>query len=312
MDRPSRLRRSILSVPANRDKLVAKAFTLEADGIMLDLEDSIPVDEKEEARVRVVEIFRGRDWGRRLRAYRMNGMDTPWAYRDLIDVCEAVGDRLDVVVVPKVNDAGEIKTLDWLLGQIEARKGLGRRIGIEASIETAAGMLRVGEIAFSSPRLEALVFGIADYAASVTMPTHGISGHGEGQEEYPGHRFHFALSRMVMAAKAAGLAAIDAPYGDFQDEAGLRRSARLGAALGLDGKWAIHPNQLAVINETFTPSAADVERSQRILQAYREAQREGRGTLAIDGKMVDGASIRLAETICLQWEALVAQTRGES
>ena len=170
MDRPIRLRRSILSVPANRDRLVQKAFTLPADVIMLDLEDSVPIAEKDEARQRVVRIFREADWGGRVRAYRINAMDTPWAYRDVIDVMEAVGDQVDVLVVPKVNDASEIKAIDYLLRQIEQRMERSHTVGMEASIETAAGMLRVDEIAFSSPRLEALVFGIADYAASLTMP----------------------------------------------------------------------------------------------------------------------------------------------
>jgi citrate lyase beta subunit len=304
MERTPRLRRSILSVPANREKLVQKAFTLPADVIMLDLEDSVPVPEKEAARAQVVRAFKEQDWGGRVRAYRINAMDTPFAYRDIINVVEAAGDQVDLIVVPKVNDSAEIKAIGYLLRQIELRMGFARPIGIEASVETALGMLRVGEIAFSSPRLETLVFGIADYAASVTMSSKGVSGHGESEELYPGHRFHFPLSRMVMAAKAAGLAAIDAPYGNYRDPEGLKGSCLLSAALGCDGKWAIHPDQLEVINEVYSPSSEDVERSQRIMQAYREAERQGLGTLAVDGKMVDAASIRIAQTICDQWEAI--------
>jgi citrate lyase beta subunit len=308
MDRPIRLRRSILSVPANRDRLVQKAFTLPTDVIMLDLEDSVPVSEKDEARQRVVQIFREADWGGRVRAYRINAMDTPWAYRDVIDVIEAVGDRVDVVVVPKVNEASEIKAIDYLLRQIEQRMERINTVGMEASIETAAGMLRVDEIAFASPRLEALVFGIADYAASLTMPTKGVSGHGDSEDVYPGHRWHFPLSRMVMAAKAAGLAAIDAPYGDYRDTEGLRHSCRLSAALGYDGKWAIHPDQLPIINDQYTPSKEDVQRAQKILEAYHLAQEEGIGSLAVDGKMVDAASIRIAQLVCAQWEAIAAKS----
>ena len=304
MEGPIRLRRSILSVPANREKMVKKAFSLPADVIMLDLEDSVPVQEKEEARKRVIAAFREEEWGRKVRAYRINGMDTPFAYRDVIDIVEAVGDRIDVVVVPKVNDPGEIKAIDYLLTQIELRRGYRNSIGIEASIETATGMLRVEEIAFSSPRLEALVFGVADYGASMMMLSKGISGHGDSEEFYPGHRWHFPLSRMTMAAKAAGLAAIDAPYGNYKDPEGLRRSCLLSASLGLDGKWAIHPEQVQTINEIYTPSPEDVRRSQRILEAYEEAQKEGCGSLAIDGKMVDAASIRIARVICGQWEAI--------
>jgi len=203
-----------------------------------------------------------------------------------------------------VNEAAEVKAVDYMLTQIEARMGFKNRVGIEASIETAAGMLWAGEIAFSSPRLEALPFGVADYGASLTVLSKGISGHGDMEDFYPGHRWHFPLSRMAMAAKAAGLAAIDAPFGDYKDPEGLRRSCLMSAALGYDGKWVIHPDQVSIVNEIFTPSLEDVERSQRILEAYGQAQQEGCGSLAIDGKMVDAASIRVARTIYSQWEAI--------
>ena len=305
-----RLRRSILSVPANREKMVLKAFTLPVDVVMLDLEDSVPVPEKEAARKNVVSILRDRDWGGRVRAYRINAMDTPFAYRDLIDVVEEAGDFLDVVVVPKVNDPAEIKAIDYLLTQIETRMGFRKRIGLEASIETAEGMLKVGEIAFASSRLETLVFGVADYGASLTMMNKGISGHGDKEDFYPGHRWHFPLSRMVMAAKAAGLAAIDAPFGDYKNPEGLRHSCTLSAALGFDGKWVIHPDQIAVVNEMYTPSQEDIERSRRILSAYEEAQKEGCGSLALDGKMVDAASIRVARVVQSQWEAMEKRKNG--
>ena len=307
MDRPVRLRRSILSVPANREKMLEKALGLPADVVMLDLEDSVPVEEKDPARKRVVAALQEKDWGGRVRAYRMNGMDTPFAYRDLIDVVESAGDRVDVIVVPKVNDPGEIRAIDSFLTQIEMHKGFQRRIGLEASIETARGMLYVDQIAFSSPRLEALVFGIADYAASLGMLSKGVSGHGESEDFYPGHRWHYALSRMAMAAKAAGLAAIDAPFGNYRDGDGLRKACLLSAALGCDGKWAIHPDQIEPINEMYTPSADDVKRSREILKAYREAQSKGCGSLALDGKMIDAASIRIARVICSQWEAIAAK-----
>lgn len=305
MERPIRLRRSILSVPSNREKMVQKAFSLPVDYIMLDLEDSVPVQEKEQARKRVAEIFREQDWKGKVRAYRINSMDTPFAYRDLIDVVEAAGDRIDVIVVPKVVDPSEIKAIDYILTQIEMRMGFKESsIGLEASIETAEGMLRAGEIAFSSPRLEALVFGVADYGASLTMMNKGISGHGDMEEFYPGHRWHFPLSRMAMAAKAAGLAAIDAPYGDYKNPEGLRRSCVLSAALGFDGKWVIHPEQIQIINEMYTPSGEDIERCRRILDAYEQARDSGCGSLALDGKMVDAASIRVARMVCAQWEAI--------
>jgi len=304
MKRPIRLRRSVLSVPANREKMVQKAFGLPADVIMLDLEDSVPVPEKEKARAEVVRVLQAGAWAGQVRAYRINAMDTPFAYRDVIDVVEAAGQWVDVIVVPKVNDPAEIKALDYLLSQIELRMGLSNRIGLEASIETAEGMLRVGEIALSSSRLEALVFGVADYSASLSVKSKGVSGHGEAEGFYPGHRWHFPLSRMVMAAKAAGLAAIDAPYGNYKDPDGLRESCLLSAGLGYDGKWAIHPDQLEWINQVYSPSAEDVERSRRILAAYAEARAKGHGSLTLDGKMVDAASVRIAEVIAAQWDAM--------
>jgi citrate lyase beta subunit len=304
MNKPIRLRRSILSVPANREKMVEKAFTLGMDMLMLDIEDSVPVQEKVEARKRVAAVFKGGDWGNRVRAYRINAMDTPFAYRDIIDIVEAAGELIDVIIVPKVNDAAEIKAIDYLLTQIELNMGFKKTIGLEASIETALGMLRVDEIAFSSPRLEALVFGIADYGASLTMMSKGISGHGDLEGFYPGHRWHFPLSRMAMAAKAAGLAAIDAPYGDYKNPDALKHSCLLSASLGYDGKWAIHPDQVNIINEMYTPSPEDVKRAERIILAYEEAKATGCGSLAIDGKMVDAASIRIAEAIYKQWKII--------
>ncbi len=308
MAEQTRLRRSIISVPANREKMVVKAFSLPVDVIMLDLEDSVPVPEKDEARKRVIAAFREQDWKGKVRSYRINGMDTPFAYRDIIDVVEAAGEFIDVIVVPKVNDPGEIKAIDYLLTQIEMRMGFERHIGLEPSIETAAGMLRAGDIALSSPRLETLVFGVADYGASLTMMTKGVSGHGDMEEFYPGHRWHFPLSMMAMAAKAGGLAAIDAPYGDYRDPEGLRRSCILSAALGYDGKWVIHPDQIGIINEIYTPSQEDFDRSKRICDAYKEAQKAGCGSLAIDGKMVDAASIRVAQGVCSQWECIMRRT----
>jgi citrate lyase beta subunit len=312
MDRPIRLRRSILSVPANRERMLEKAFKVPADVVMLDLEDSVPAEEKEEARGLVISALKDRDWQHRVRACRINAMDTPFAYRDVIDIAENAGECLDVLVVPKVNDPSEIKAIDYLLTQIEARMDFRCQIGLEASIETAQGMVRADEIAVSSSRLEALVFGVADYSASLGMMSKGVSGHGEAEELYPGHRFHFPLSRMALAAKAAGLAAIDAPYGDYRDAAGLRRSCLLSAALGYDGKWAIHPDQLEVINQTYTPSWEDVERSRLVLEAYEGAVRRGTGSFALDGKMIDAASVRIARVVVAQWDAIQQREKGSN
>ena len=288
------LRRSVLSVPGSSEKMMSKAVSLPADEIMLDLEDGVALEEKEGARAKIIRSLVDYDWGGRVRAYRINALDTPFAYRDIIEVVEEAGTSIDVVVIPKVEKAADVQFVDLLVSQIELRMGLKKRIALEASIETALGMLNVREIAFASPRLEALVFGVADYGASLTMPSGGLSGHGDAEEQYPGHRWHFPLSRVVMAAKAAGLAAIDAPYGDFKDSTGLKKSCQIAASLGYDGKWAIHPDQLKIVNAVFTPSDDDISLAQRILQAYRKAEAAGKGATALDGKMVDGGSIRLA------------------
>ena len=289
-----RLRRSVLSVPGSSDKMIRKSLELPADEIMLDLEDGVALEEKEGARSRIIRALKDRDWGDRVRAYRINSLDTPFAYRDIINVVEQAGESIEVIVIPKVEKAADVQFVALLLRQIEMNQGLKKTIGLEASIETALGMLNVKEIAFSSPRLETLVFGIADYGASLTMPSSGVSGHGDAEENLM-HRWHFPLSRMVMAAKAAGLAAIDAPFGDFKDEKGLKKSCQQAASLGYDGKWAIHPAQLDTINETFTPSAEDISRAQIILKAYEEVKASGEGATALDGKMVDAASVRLAQ-----------------
>ena len=289
-----RLRRSVLSVPGSSDKMITKSLELPADEIMLDLEDGVALEEKEGARAKIVRALKDYDWGDRVRAYRINGLDTPFAYGDIIDVVEQAGENIDIIVIPKVEKAADVQFVDLLLRQIEMNVGLKKTIGLEASIETALGMLNVKEIAFASPRLETLVFGIADYGASLTMPSSDVSGHGDAEEGLR-HRWHFPMSRMVMAAKAAGLAAIDAPYGDFRDEAGLKKSCQQAASLGYDGKWAIHPAQLDTINNTFTPNAEDISRARMILQAYEEGKASGEGATALDGKMVDAASVRLAQ-----------------
>jgi citrate lyase beta subunit len=289
-----RLRRSVLSVPGSSDKMIRKGLELPADEIMLDLEDGVALEEKEGARSRIIRALKDHDWGDRVRAYRINGLDTPFAYRDIIDVVEQAGEGIDVIVIPKVEKAADVQFVAQLLSQIEMNVGLKKTIGLEASIETALGMLNVKEIAFASPRLETLVFGIADYGASLTMPSSGVSGHGDAEENLM-HRWHFPLSRMVMAAKAAGLAAIDAPFGDFKDQTGSKKSCQRAASLGYDGKWAIHPAQLDTINATFTPSAEDISRARIILKAYEKVKASGGGATALDGKMVDAASVRLAQ-----------------
>jgi len=290
--------RSILSIPGHIEKMHIKARESSVDVVMLDLEDSVPVDAKYEARRQVTQTLESIDWGRKSVTVRINSTDTPFCYRDIVDIVEYAGDRIDTLVLPKVNNAGDVHFVSRLLDGIEMARGHVRPIGIEACIETAQGLEQVSAIAAASPRLRTLVFGIADYTASVGARLVSLSGHGESESElYPGHRWHYPLSKMVQAAKAFGLLAIDAPYGNFKDNEGLVKSATMACALGCDGKWAIHPGQIDAINQVFSPSKEDIERAARVLSAAREAELNGRGAIAVDGRMVDQATIRLARQL---------------
>jgi citrate lyase beta subunit len=290
--------RSVLSVPGHVLKMHGKAAESPADVIMLDLEDSVPQEAKEAARSQVVESLSAIDWHGKMVTVRINSLDTPFAYRDLVEIAEGAGQKIDAIVVPKVNHPGDIHCVDRLLDGIEQARGLLGTIGIEASIETAAGLAEVTAIARASRRLQTLVFGIADYSASVGARLVSLSGHGENEEEiYPGHRWHFALSRMIMAAKANGLLAIDAPYGHFKDNEGLQRSTVMAGSLGCDGKWAIHPSQLSTINQVFSPTAEDIGRAVTILEAAEAGARHHRGAVAVEGRMIDQATVRLARQL---------------
>lgn len=291
-------RRSILSVPGHIEKMHRKASESPADVIMLDLEDSVPVSEKDNARKVVVSSLQSIDWGEKTVSARVNALDTAFGYRDLIALAEQCGSILDTVVFPKVDHCGDIHFADRLLRGVEMHLRLSRPIGIEAIIESAVGLEKVSEIAGASDRLRTLVFGVADYSASIGARLVSISGHGEKEEEsYPGHRWNFALSRLVMTAKAHGLMAIDAPYGNYNDLDGLQRAALIACALGCDGKWAIHPDQIEPINDVFSPSAEDIDRARTVLDAYEEARARGRGAAAVDGRMVDAATVRLARQL---------------
>jgi len=293
-------RRSNLSVPGHLKKMHGKACESQADVIMLDLEDSVPVEEKVNAREQVVESLLSLDWSRKTVTVRINSLDTPYAYRDLLEVAEKAGHVIDAIVIPKVNHPGDVYFADRMLSGIAMQTGRSSAIGIEASIETAEGLLRATEIVQASDRVKTLVFGIADYSASIGARLVSISGHGEKEEAlYPGHRWHFAISNMVMHAKAGGALAIDAPYGNFKDLEGLRRSAVMACALGCDGKWAIHPSQIEVINEVFTPSQADIALAAKVIEANNLAKSEGKGAIAVEGRMVDQATVRLASKL---WE----------
>lgn len=290
--------RSILSVPGHIQKMHLKASKSNADVVMLDLEDSVPLEEKEEARRVVLSSLQEVDWGKKTVSVRINGTDTPFAYRDIISLAEGAGGRIDSFVIPKVNTPSECHFVSYLLDGIERSAGIKRRIGMELSIETAEGMENVSEIARSTDRALSLVFGIADFSASIGARLISISGHGEHEEEiYPGHRWHYALSRMVVSGKANGLRVIDAPFGNYNDHEGLKKSAGLSLALGCDGKWAIHPSQIDIINEVYSPSPEEIERAQRIVEAHLIAESKGLGAVSVEGRMVDQATIRMAKDL---------------
>jgi citrate lyase beta subunit len=275
-----------------------KAAASAADVIMLDLEDSVPLASKGDARQQVIHSLQQIDWTAKTVTVRINGLDTGCGYRDLLEVAETAGDHLANIVIPKVDHPRDIHFAARLLDGIELHTGHQRPLGLEASIETAAGLEQVTAIAEASDRVQTLVFGIADYSASIGARLVSLSGHGEREETlYPGHRWHFALSRMVMAGKARNLMVIDAPYGNFKDPQGLQRSAVMACALGCDGKWAIHPGQIDTLNRVFSPTREDIERAGRVLQAFQEAQEKGRGAIAVDGRMVDQATVRLAHQL---------------
>jgi malyl-CoA/(S)-citramalyl-CoA lyase len=290
--------RSVLSVPGHVQKMHVKAAESAADVIMLDLEDSVPQEAKEAARRQVLQSLQTINWRKKTVTLRINGLDSPFAYRDLLEIVEGAGEKVHSIVVPKVNHPGDIHFVERMLDGIEQARQLSGSIGIEASIETATGMAEIMAIAGASRRLQSLVFGIADYSASIGARLVSISGHGENEADiYPGHRWHFALSRIVMAAKANDLLAIDAPYGNFKDSEGLQQSTVMAGALGCDGKWAIHPNQIEVINRVFSPSVEDIDRAVTILEAAQLAKQQFRGAIAVDGRMVDQATVRLAQLL---------------
>jgi malyl-CoA/(S)-citramalyl-CoA lyase len=291
--------RSELAVPAIRPELFPKAAAGAADAVFLDLEDSVPEAQKAEARANAVRAIREIDWGTKILAVRINGLDTPHAWRDLTALLEEGGERLDVVMVPKIGDPREVFALDLWCSGVEGAVGRGRRVGLGLVIETAKGLSAVEAIAGASPRVESLHLGVADLAASLGMRTTAIGGL---NPDYAGPAgmldpWHFALARVIAAARAAGVRPIDGPYGDFRDAPGLEASARRARAMGAEGKMAIHPGQVAAINALFSPSEAELAQARRILAAMAEAQAAGRAAVALDGKLLDIASIRQAEAV---------------
>jgi len=305
---PVRLTRSMLFVPASRPAMIAKAAASVADAVCLDLEDSVLPDEKAASRVNVVRALREIDFGRRVRMVRINSLDTEYADRDLMEVMEAAGERVDVVMVPKAASAADIAFVDGVLSRIEEARGLTTRIGIEAQIESAAGFLYVREIASASSRLEGLIFGPGDFAASMQMPASSIGELDEYDKLYPGHRYHAVMLTIVAAARANGLRCMDGPYAGYTDTAGLIRACQIATALGFDGKQCIHPGQLATVNAAFSPSEDEVARASALVKAYEAAIAEGRGAATHEGRMIDAASLRMAQVILRRHE--LAQGSG--
>ena len=290
----ARVNRSEQAVPGSNPTFMEKASKGLADVVFLDLEDAVAPDEKEKARKNVIEALQELDWSDKTVSVRINGLDTHYMYRDVVDVVEQAGDRLDTILIPKVGVAADVYMVDAMLTQIEMAQGYSNKIGIEALIEITLGMANVDAIATSSPRMEAMHFGVADYAASCRARTTNIGGL---NPDYPGDQWHHGLSRMLVACRAYGLRAIDGPFGDFNDPDGYLDAARRGAAMGYEGKWAIHPSQIDLAHEVFSPPAAEVDRARRILVALEEAAAQGKGAAQLDGRMIDAASARMAENV---------------
>lgn len=289
-----RLQRSELAVPGSNPGMMEKAAQSEADYVFLDVEDAVAPDEKEKARKNIIQALNDIDWRSKTISVRINGIDTHYMYRDVVDIVEQAGHKLDTILIPKAGVQADVYLVDAMVTQIEMAKGLTNRIGLEALIETALGMANVEAIATSSRRLEALHFGVADYAASCRARTVNIGGL---NPDYPGDQWHAALSRMVVACRAYGLRAIDGPFGDFNDPDGYILGAKRAAALGYEGKWAIHPSQIALANQVMSPPEKEVTRAKRVLEALKEAAAAGKGAAQLDGRMIDAASARMAENI---------------
>jgi citrate lyase subunit beta/citryl-CoA lyase len=294
-------RRSCLSVPGSSEKMLAKAPTLGADMVFLDLEDAVAPLEKEAARAKVVDAVKNQEWGERILCVRVNAWDTKWTYGDVIDVVGNAGDRLEEIMLPKVQTASEVSALDLLLRQVEINAGLPTgHVGIEAQIETAQGLINVEEICAASPRLETVILGPVDFSASMEMPS--LSG-GLLIPEYPGDYFHYVFMKILMAARANGLQAIDGPYVKVRDADGFREYSRRTQLLGFDGKWALHPDQVAILNELFSPSQEQFDRAWDILDAYRAAtEGERRGAVMFGDEMIDEASRKVAVKVVARGE----------
>jgi citrate lyase subunit beta/citryl-CoA lyase len=303
-------RRSCHAVPGSNEKFLAKAPSLPADMFFLDLEDAVAPLEKEAARAKVVAAIRGEDWGDAVVCVRVNAWDTKWTYGDVIEVVSEAGTRLDELMLPKVQSAAEVVALDLLLTQVEINSGLpAGHIGIEAQIETARGLINVEEICAASPRIETVILGPVDFSASMGMPS--LSG-GLLIPEYPGDYFHYVFMKILMAGRANGLQVIDGPYVRVRDPDGLREYARRTQVLGFDGKWSLHPDQVGILNQMFSPSQEQFDRAWEVVDAYREAtEGDRKGAVMLGEEMIDEASRKVAVTLVAKGER-AGMTRSES
>jgi len=323
----TRLHRSELAVPGSNVRMLEKAPSLGADIVMLDLEDAVAPDDKPQARENVIAALRDLDWSGCTVTLRINGLDTHYCYRDIVDVVEQSGQWLDTVLVPKASCAGDIHLVATLLTQIEDAMGIQNRLGISALIETASGMLHLDEIAASCPdRMEALIFGVADYAASIQSQTASIGGSDAnyavitdpdedgppGRELHWGDQWHYPLARIAVACRANGLRPIDGPFGDFSDPEGYLVAARRASILGFEGKWCIHPSQIELANDVFSPDDKLISRTRRIMEAMDEASRDGKGAVSLDGRLIDAASLRMAEHLLTKIELIEERRNGSA
>lgn len=307
-----RLQRSELAVPGSNPGMFEKAAKSEADYVFLDCEDAVVPDEKEQARKNIIEGLNDIDWNNKTISVRINGLDTHYMYRDVIDILEQAGNKLDTILIPKVGVPEDVYAVDMLVTQIEVAKKLKKKIGLECLIETALGGANVIQIAKSSPRLEALHFGVADYAASLRSRTTVIGGLNPDYvcDGAYNDQWHAAQVNMLTACRAFGLRAIDGPFGDFNDPCAFKEAARRVAALGYEGKWAIHPNQISLANEIMSPPEVEIKRAKLVIEALDEAARLGKGGAAqLDGKMIDIASERMARNVIAQADQIFAKTK---
>ncbi|MBE2277898.1 MAG: CoA ester lyase [Rhodobacteraceae bacterium] len=310
---PARPNRCQLFGPGSRPALFEKMAASAADVINLDLEDSVTPADKPQARANIIDAINSIDWGKKTLSVRINGLDTPYWYQDVVQVLEQAGDRIDQIMIPKVGCAADVYAVDALVTAIERAKGRQRPISLEVIIETAAGIAHVEEIAASSPRLQAMSLGAADFAASMGMQTTGIGGTQEnyymireGQKYWP-DPWHWAQTAIVAACRTHGVLPVDGPFGDFSDDEGFRAQARRSATLGMVGKWAIHPKQVALANEVFTPSDTAVTEAREILAAMEAAKAAGQGAATYKGRLIDIASMRQAEVIVRQAEIIAGR-----